>query len=304
MTSASLQVWGASGAGNNGNPNVGGSGGYAEGALAVTASQTLHVIAGEGGENHPTSSRAFLNGGGGPPNAAGGGGLAGVFAMPSPQLSHPAPVPNVAPNVYVVAGSGGAAGGGSPSAATGGHGGAGGGLTGCHGTGITEQTNRYAAGGNAGFGGGGSQTTGGQGGADPLRTNGSDGAFLKGADNAGGDAMEAVLQMLLVVVDWQVFLLCLLHNYHTQRQSLMLHQMFMLLQVQVAPQVAVLQVPQQVVMVVQVAVLQVVMVQELLNKQIDMRQVVTLVLVEAVLKQQVVKVVQILYEQMEVMVHF
>jgi len=189
MTSASLQVWGSSGAGNNGNPNVGGSGGYAEGALAVTGSQTLHVLAGEGGENHPTSSKAFLNGGGGPPNAAGGGGLAGVFAMPSPQLSHPAPVPNVAPNVYVIAGSGGAAGGGSPSAATGGHGGAGGGLTGCHGTGITEQTNRYAAGGNAGFGGGGSQTTGGQGGADPLRTNGSDGAFLKGADNAGGDAM-------------------------------------------------------------------------------------------------------------------
>jgi len=189
MTSVNLQVWGAAGAGNNGNPQVGGAGGYVEGALAVTATQSLRVLAGEGGENHPTSSKAFLNGGGGPPNGAGGGGLAGVFAMPSPQLSHPAPVPVVAPNVYVVAGSGGAAGGGSPSAATGGHGGSGGGLTGCHGTGITEQTNRYAAGGNAGFGGGGSQTVGGQGGADPLRTNGTQGAFLKGADNAGGDAM-------------------------------------------------------------------------------------------------------------------
>ena len=190
VTSVNIQVWGAAGAGNNGNPANGGAGGYAEGTLAVTSPQTLQVLAGEGGENHPTDSRAFLNGGGGPPGSAGGGGLAGVFAMPSPQLSHPAPVPVVAPNVYIVAGSGGAAGGGSPSAATGGSGGAGGGLTGCHANGVTEQTNRYAAGGSSGFGGGGSQTQGGQGGADPLRTNGSDGAFLKGADNAGGAAMS------------------------------------------------------------------------------------------------------------------
>lgn len=190
VTSVDLQVWGAAGAGNSSNPNNGGGGGYAEGTLAVTATQSIHVLAGEGGDNYPSSVVSpFLNGGGGPGNAAGGGGLAGFFNMPSPQLSHPAPVPNVGPNIYVIGGSGGAAGGGSPSANKGGHGGAGGGLTGNHGTGQGEQTNRYSAGGHAGFGGGGDQEQGGQAGNDPGFSSGVDGAFLKGASTPGGNTM-------------------------------------------------------------------------------------------------------------------
>ena len=193
MTSVNMQVWGAAGAGNNCNPLDGGGGGYAEGTLAVTASQTLHVLAGEGGEAHPNVNRPFLNGGGGAPLGAGGGGLAGVFALPSPQLAHPAPVPGVAPNVYIVAGSGGAAGGkggGGPSSQIGGHGGGGGGLTGNHGNGQGEQTNNYSVGGSDGFGGGGDQEQGGEGGNDPVRTNGNPGDFLNGAANAGGAAMS------------------------------------------------------------------------------------------------------------------
>ena len=184
VSSVNIQVWGAAGAGNTSNPQNGGAGGYAEGTLAVTASQTLKILAGEGGENYPSSVVApFLNGGGGPGNAAGGGGLAGVFATDLVPLSAPQ---YSAPQVYVIAGSGGAAGGGSPSPEGGGHGGAGGGLTGDHGNGQGEQTNRYSVGGDAGFGGGGDQEQGGQAGLDPEHGSGTDGAFLKGGGPTPG----------------------------------------------------------------------------------------------------------------------
>ena len=190
VTSVDMQVWGASGAGNTSNPQNGGAGGYAEGTLAVTATQSLHVLAGEGGRNYASSvASPFLNGGGGPGNAAGGGGLAGVFSVPSPQLAHPQPAPGRAPSVYLIGGSGGAAGGGSPSPEGGGHGGAGGGLIGDHGNGQGEQTNRYSSGADAGYGGGGSQTAGGQAGLDPEHGSGVDGAFLKGASTPGGNSM-------------------------------------------------------------------------------------------------------------------
>jgi hypothetical protein len=184
VTSVDMQVWGAAGAGNTSNPLDGGGGGYAEGTLAVTASQTLKVLAGEGGENYPSSVVApFLNGGGGPGNAAGGGGLAGVFATDLVPLSAPQ---YSAPQVYIIAGSGGAAGGGSPSPEGGGHGGGGGGLIGNHGNGQGEQTNRYSIGADAGFGGGGSQTAGGQAGLDPEHGSGVDGGFLKGGGPTPG----------------------------------------------------------------------------------------------------------------------
>ncbi len=186
-TSVDIQVWGAAGAGNTSNPQAGGGGGYAEGTLAVTASQTLKILAGEGGDNYPSSvAKPFLNGGGGPGNAAGGGGLAGVFSSDLVPLSAPQ---YSAPTIYVIAGSGGAAGGGSPSPEGGGHGGGGGGLTGNHGNGQGEQTNRYSSGADAGYGGGGDQEQGGQAGLDPEHGSGTNGSFLTGGSTPGGNSI-------------------------------------------------------------------------------------------------------------------
>ena len=151
LSSANIQVWGAGGGSAAPSPGHGGGGGYAEGTLAVTASQVLHVFAGEGAragniDCGPTDN-AFLNGGGtgisgNPqnPSGGGGGGLAGVFSadlvpLTAPQYS--------APTAIVVAGSGG---GGADD--TGHHpthppndhdGGAGGGLVGDAGGLTTEQ---------------------------------------------------------------------------------------------------------------------------------------------------------------------
>ena len=119
MSSANIQVWGAGGNGQGTGPlgrdyRNGGGGGYAEGTLAVTAGQTLKVIAGEGGgipQSNPAGGGG-AGGGDGGINApdpggvgGGGGGVAGVFATgveAFPQLDS-------APEAYVVAGSGGGA---------------------------------------------------------------------------------------------------------------------------------------------------------------------------------------------------
>ena len=110
-----MQVWGAGGGSAAPSPGHGGGGGYAEGTLAVTASQVLHVFAGEGAragniDCGPTDN-AFLNGGGTGisgqpqnPGGGGGGGLAGVFSVDLVPLSAPQ---YSAPTAIVVAGSGG-----------------------------------------------------------------------------------------------------------------------------------------------------------------------------------------------------
>ena len=200
MTSASLFVWGAGGGTTDGvclPLRQGGGGGYSTGNLAVSSSQVLHIGAGEGGKSSDTVGAAnckggFLNGGGGsitgasvydpalPQNSQGGsgGGLAGVFAAASPNFVEPAPAPGATPQIYMIAGSGGA-----------GHlGGAGGGTTGLRTDGTA---NTASTGGVLASGGGGSQTVGGQGGTSsapgghaPWGPSGQSGGFLFGGNGA------------------------------------------------------------------------------------------------------------------------
>ena len=112
ISAVDIAVWGAGGgfASRTSDSKGGAGGGYAEGTLAVTATQTLHVIAGEGGnsQNDNSVEAAYLNGGGnnspGGPSSyygAGGGGLAGVFASNLDPLSSPQ---YSAPQAYVIAG--------------------------------------------------------------------------------------------------------------------------------------------------------------------------------------------------------
>ena len=189
MTSLNIQVWGAGG-GGSGTPTPGGNGGgggYAEGTLAVTASQTIKVIAGEGGSSPSTAggsgglsspaNRSFLNGGrgtdsGNPTGASSGGGLSGTFSIDLVPLSKPQ---YSAPTAYVVAGSGGG-GGGNPGL----QGGAGGGLTGCRaGTPGTESTSNSGQ-----LGGGGGQSSGGIGGeGNPVGC--TPGSLFRGGDSVG-----------------------------------------------------------------------------------------------------------------------
>jgi len=192
MTSASVYVWGTGGGGSSNSPNIrtGGGGGFTTGTLAVTAGQTLHVTAGEGGESVTPAVvlyGGFLGGGsnGFPqfdpspsPQAGGsGGGVAGVF-----NTSGTAPTCFSAPNVFIVSGGGG-------SASNDHDGGSGGGLTGYSGSNNAgagaAQTNTHDSVG----GGGGDQEQGGQ----SLQYPGSygeaeDGAFLEGGDVSMLDA--------------------------------------------------------------------------------------------------------------------
>ena len=181
MTSLNIQVWGAGG--GAGYPTApasrSGGGGYSEGTLAVTGSQTIYVSAGEGGKQGPApdgTKGGFLNGGDG--NAAdegGGGGLAGTFSVDLVPLSVPQ---YSAPTAYVVAGSGG--GGGYHTSAPGVFGGAGGGLSGDSG-GQTTECNSASS--DAG-GGGGGQTAGGGvlPGSSPPATTGQVGYLFGGGD--------------------------------------------------------------------------------------------------------------------------
>ena len=171
MTSANIQVWGAGGGTTHRPCSSGGGGGYAEGTLAVTATQALYVSAGEGGySGYATPSPgpdgigsngggyiSFFGGGeGGGGTGAGGGGLAGVLSVADDAL-------DTAPEAFIIAGAGGGGGygggGQSPLPAIGSTAGAGGGLIGQAGAGAGTQNseNIYA-------GGGGSQTAGGVGG--------------------------------------------------------------------------------------------------------------------------------------------
>ena len=102
----------------------GGGGGFSKGTLAVTASQTIKVIVGEGGmqAHNPNIDRAgaFFGGGGGEGmNASSGygGGLSALLSQTtgfSDDTDHTPsciPAPNQAPYVYFVAGGGGGGGG-------------------------------------------------------------------------------------------------------------------------------------------------------------------------------------------------
>ena len=190
VTSVDILAFGAGGGNGGPNTGAGGPGGFAEGTLAVTASQVLYVHGGEGGNESGSDHRSFgIAPGGKSPNdttsnqlGGGGGAAAGVVAAASyPQLSQP--------QAYVIAGGGGGStvlGPATEYNANGG--GGGGGLTGNNGTpdGNSEVTSNGIAAGsnNEGGGGGGSQTTGGQGGewSDPRSNQGQSGSALSGGN--------------------------------------------------------------------------------------------------------------------------
>ena len=193
VTSVNIQAWGAGGtAGPGGSGNDGGGGGYAEGTLAVTASQVIYNFVGEGGVVFSTSKGGGSRGGGGSNDChpsgdtaslGGGGGATFVSAATSPAI--PGCAPQGAPQLYVVAGAGG---GGGIELGPGITGGAGGGLVGGRAgpSGLTFAQNN-----DGGSGGGGSQTAGGQEGSHPTIYSGQAGSFLgggKGADTPQGTA--------------------------------------------------------------------------------------------------------------------
>ena len=210
LTSLNIQAWGAAGGSSmkpEGEAYPGGGGGYAEGTLAVTASQVFDVVVGEGGfatRFHDTSFKPPSVGGGGPlegtnapePDGAhgAGGGLTGLFNVATAEISQPQMKGCCASNrgtypssgVTVVAGAGGGAG----TAETGGkgQGGFAGGLIGYRGGG--QHNDNTNSGGDPGpensAGGGGSQTAGGQGGTiEDAETTSQTGGFLYGGMQGG-----------------------------------------------------------------------------------------------------------------------
>jgi hypothetical protein len=155
VSSVDIKVWGA-GADSNDSNNTGGAGGFAEGTLAVTATQVLHVIAGEGGGGNPGRAAGYLGGANSIPEGnnggVGGAGLAGVFSADLAPLSEPQ---YSAPTAIVIAGSGGGGNFGE-SGPAGANGGAGGGLVGDAGDTTSEQVASHSGDG-ADHGGGGDQ---------------------------------------------------------------------------------------------------------------------------------------------------
>ena len=222
MTSLNAYVWGAgAGTQRSSNEAAGGGGGFAEGTLAVSGSQVIQVVVGEGGpvteislgphginvgglggynpfsqaspgvnDGKPASDVTRYNTGGGNanPNSGAGGGLSGLFAANpvSPQY-HNLTAPLAA---YLVAGSGGG-GAFGPYGGTGG--GAGGGQTG--GDGASYPGNPRAAEGgtqSAGGVGGGCHSSRGQGQGGGKYYGGSASGALAGCnpnnDSGGGGA--------------------------------------------------------------------------------------------------------------------
>ena len=177
VTSVDLRVYGAGGGGSN--PitcGFGGGGGYAEGTLAVTASQVLHIAAGRGGEISPGSlptpgTESFFGGGFGTGGGASGGGLSAVLAESTETTL-------AAPDAYVVAGSG--AGGFNNGSGSKSRGGAGGGLIGFSG----GQTSAFTQEGSSQTAGGGGQTSGGEGGGGSTNSTAL-GKLYEGGDSIG-----------------------------------------------------------------------------------------------------------------------
>ena len=177
VTSVDIRAFGAGGGGAN--PIVcgfGGGGGYAEGTLAVTSSQVLHVAVGRGGEISPGSlptpgTESYFGGGFGTGGGASGGGLSAVLAESTETTL-------AAPDAYVVGGSGGGGfnnGSGSKS-----KGGAGGGLIGFAG----GQSASFTQEGSSQTAGGGSQTQGGEGGGGSTNSTAL-GKIYEGGDSIG-----------------------------------------------------------------------------------------------------------------------
>jgi len=177
ITSVDIRAWGAGGGGAN--PitcGFGGGGGYAEGTLAVTATQVLHVAAGRGGEISPGSlptpgTESFFGGGFGTGGGASGGGLSAVLAESTETTL-------AAPDAYVVAGSGG--GGFNNGSGCKSKGGAGGGLIGW----SAGQTSAFTQEGSSQTAGGGGQTSGGEGGGASTNPN-AIGKLYEGGDSIG-----------------------------------------------------------------------------------------------------------------------
>jgi len=209
VTSVNAFIWGS---GGTSGPAHGGGGGFTSGTIAVTGGQALEIVVGESiGENtsypgqtdddyividHPTansptageqSGSEALGGGGATYNpcaghGGSGGGLSGVFTNCEGFRSLQGNAPK-APQVYLVAGGGGA------GVYNGGNGGAGGGTSG-----------QNAGGPSPLAGTGGSQTAGGTskensspGTVDTNR--GSNGQFLEGGDAETSNARYAPLPM-------------------------------------------------------------------------------------------------------------
>ena len=195
VSTLNLHVFG-SGGGGGCEQNKGGGGGYAYGTLAVTASQTLRIVVGEGGatqtqpSGNDSANTAGALGGGGKLVANSsygggvGGGLSGVFDGTVPATTTPANgttmVDATAPQAIVVAGAGGGAGYGGRG------GGGGGGLIGFRNDtdGEFSATTSGISGPPSGTytaGGGGSQTTGGQSGNNPPNSSEPGGLFHGGS---------------------------------------------------------------------------------------------------------------------------
>lgn len=172
VTSVSVKVWGAGGAGSlytgAGYAGSGGSGALVKGTIAVTPGQTLTIVVGGGGRLSVTAASAGGYGGGGASGGAyggSGGGYSGIFS--SATLSQA--------NALAIAGGG--AGGGYYYQTT--YGGAGGATTGSAGGNVTTT---YTG------GGGGTVSAGGAGGRFNNTVRGSAGTALTG----GGGAVYAV----------------------------------------------------------------------------------------------------------------
>ena len=200
LTALNFKLWGAGGGGfGSGETGYGGGGGYAEGTIAVTASQVIGVAVGEGSDNvyETGEGGAGVKGGGGDSSpggitgcgarGSGGAGASGVYEAAEAPATPGSDI--AAPDLFGVAGGGGGSGyihPQYPSQTVGA--GAGGGLTGDAGATTTEQTNNNS--GSAG--GGGDQEQGGQAGSSVNPPpDGEPGGFLAGGTAASGQDPNA-----------------------------------------------------------------------------------------------------------------
>jgi hypothetical protein len=184
-------IWGAGGGGgsscNPAGPQFeGAGGGYVSGSIEVTGGQSLKIVAGEGGASD-SATASFLGGGEGEPGASRGEGGSGGGLAAISTAAGTAPTCFSAPQIVMVAGSGGGAG----NAFVGGMAG---GLTGGFGGQFNPDGSHFNHSTAPGIGnaGGGDQEQGGQGGpgsnsgsASPTSypgpsTNGQTGGFLFG----------------------------------------------------------------------------------------------------------------------------
>lgn len=162
-----VHMWGAGGGGTNeGSTTTGGGGAYVTGILAVTPSENLTIMVGQGGAYNNNTDGTNYGGG-----RASGGDLSGWGGGRSAICRG---TPSTLSNNIVVAGGGGGAGRAATGGGNAGSGGAGG-LT----NGAQGGTNSSKIGGD-----GGSQTAGGAGGTGD--TNGSNGGALSGGRGGTG----------------------------------------------------------------------------------------------------------------------